>query len=39
MSVFVDVLTEHLLGTLDSGTPDLAERHREYVLESLRRER
>lgn len=26
----------HLLGSLDSGTPDLAERHREYVLESLR---
>ncbi len=24
-----------LLGSLDSGIPDLAERHREYVLESL----
>ena len=29
----------HLLGSLDSETPDLAERHREYILESLRRER
>lgn len=27
-----------LLGSLDTGTPDLAERHREYVLESLERE-
>lgn len=26
----------HLIGGLDSGVPDLAERHREYVLESLR---
>ncbi|MFQ5740373.1 MAG: hypothetical protein ACE5JX_15300 [Acidobacteriota bacterium] len=25
-----------LLGSLDSGIPDLAERHREYVLESLK---
>jgi metal-responsive CopG/Arc/MetJ family transcriptional regulator len=28
-----------LLGSLDSGVPDLAERHREYVVESLRRGR
>lgn len=28
-----------LIGSLDSGVPDLAERHREYVLESLRRGR
>jgi metal-responsive CopG/Arc/MetJ family transcriptional regulator len=26
-----------LLGSLDSGVPDLAERHREYLLESLKR--
>lgn len=26
-----------LLGSLDSGVPDLAERHREYILESLKR--
>jgi predicted transcriptional regulator len=25
-----------LLGSLESGVPDLAERHREYVLERLR---
>lgn len=25
-----------LIGSLASGIPDLAERHREYVLESLR---
>jgi Arc/MetJ-type ribon-helix-helix transcriptional regulator len=25
-----------LIGSLDSGIPDLAERHREYILESLR---
>ena len=25
----------HLLGKLDSGIPDLADRHREYILESL----
>ena len=25
-----------LLGSLDSGIPDLATRHREYILESLR---
>jgi Arc/MetJ-type ribon-helix-helix transcriptional regulator len=28
-----------LLGSLDSGVPDLAERHRAYVIESLRRGR
>jgi Arc/MetJ-type ribon-helix-helix transcriptional regulator len=28
-----------LIGSLDSGIPDLAERHREYVLGRLRRER
>ena len=27
---------EHLLGSLSSGVPDLAERHREYVLASLK---
>lgn len=25
-----------LLGSLESGVPDLAERHREYILESLK---
>jgi hypothetical protein len=25
----------HLIGSLSSGIPDLAERHREYVLTSL----
>ena len=25
-----------LLGCLDSGLPDLAQRHREYVIESLK---
>lgn len=29
----------HLLGSLDSKTPDLTERHRQYVLKSLRHER
>lgn len=29
----------HLLGSLESGIPDLAERHREYVIESLSRGR
>lgn len=29
----------HLLGSVDSGVPDLAERHRDYVLESLNRGR
>jgi len=28
-----------LIGSLDSGVPDLAERHRDYILESLRRGR
>ena len=28
-----------LVGSLESGIPDLAERHRDYVLESLRRGR
>lgn len=27
----------HLLGALDTGVPDLAENHRMYVLESLKR--
>ncbi len=26
----------HLLGSLESGIPDLAENHRSYVLESLK---
>jgi hypothetical protein len=30
---------EHLLGSLSSGIPDLAERHREHVLASLRHAR
>ena len=29
----------NLIGSLDSGVPDLAEKHRAYVLESLRRGR
>lgn len=29
----------HLVGSLESGMPDLAERHRESVLESLSRGR
>ncbi len=28
-----------LIGSLESGLPDLADRHREHVLESLRRGR
>jgi hypothetical protein len=28
-----------LIGSLDSGLPDLAEKHRAYVIESLRRGR
>lgn len=28
-----------LVGSLESGVPDLAERHREYVIESLSRGR
>ena len=27
----------NLIGSLESGVPDLADRHREYVLESLTR--
>ena len=30
---------KHLIGSLDSGVPDLAERHRAYVLASLKRGR
>jgi metal-responsive CopG/Arc/MetJ family transcriptional regulator len=26
----------HLIGSLASGVPDLAERHREYLIESLK---
>ena len=29
----------HLVGSLESGIPDLAERHREYVIESRSRGR
>ena len=29
----------HLIGSLESGQPDLADRHRDYVLESIRRGR
>lgn len=29
----------HLLGTLESGVPDLAENHRTYVLEALKHDR
>jgi metal-responsive CopG/Arc/MetJ family transcriptional regulator len=29
----------HLIGSLDSGIPDLARRHREYLIKSLRRAR
>jgi hypothetical protein len=29
----------HLIGSLESGVPDLAEEHRAYILESLRRGR
>jgi len=28
-----------LIGSLDSGIPDLARRHREYLIKSLRRAR
>jgi len=28
-----------LIGSLESGVPDLAERHRSYIIESLRRGR
>ena len=30
---------EHLIGSLSSGVPDLAERHREYVLAALKHAR
>jgi hypothetical protein len=30
---------EHLIGSLASGAPDLAERHREYVLAALKHAR
>src|SRR5262245_34096894 len=30
---------EHLIGSLSSGVPDLAERHREYILASLKHAR
>lgn len=30
---------QHLLGSLSSRVPDLAERHREYVLAALKRVR
>jgi metal-responsive CopG/Arc/MetJ family transcriptional regulator len=29
----------HLVGAFESGIPDLAEKHSEYVIESLRRGR
>ena len=29
----------HLLGSLESGVSDLAERHRDYILETLERGR
>ncbi|MBI3047204.1 MAG: hypothetical protein HYY76_02730 [Acidobacteria bacterium] len=29
----------HLIGSVASGRPDLAERHREYMLEAIRRGR
>ena len=30
---------EHLIGSLSSGVPDLAERHREYVVAALKHAR
>jgi hypothetical protein len=27
---------QHLIGALETGTPDLAENHRAYILESLK---
>ena len=30
---------QNLIGSLESGVPDLAEKHRAYILESLRRGR
>jgi len=32
-------LVRDLIGSVDSGIPDLAERHREYLIERLRRDR
>jgi len=32
-------LVRDLIGSIDSGIPDLAERHREYLIERLRRDR
>lgn len=29
----------HLIGSVESGVPDLAERHRDYMVEALRRGR
>ena len=29
----------HLIGSLESGVPDLAARHREYLMTSLKRGR
>lgn len=29
----------HLIGSVDTSVPDLAENHRSYILESLRRGR
>jgi hypothetical protein len=29
----------HLIGSLESGVPDLAERHREYIVQALKRGR
>jgi metal-responsive CopG/Arc/MetJ family transcriptional regulator len=33
------VRVRHLVGSIESGIPDLAEHHREYVIESLSRGR
>src|SRR2546428_9172433 len=30
---------QHLIGSLASGVPDLADRHREYIVKALRRGR
>jgi len=32
-------MARRLIGSVDSGLPDLARRHREYLIESLRRAR
>ena len=32
-----EVRVRHLIGSLESETPDLAENHRSYLLESLKR--